>query len=148
MTNTFFIDTNVLLYSRDLTNPAKRDRAQRWIRELVATGGATINLQVINEFCHAALRKFAFLTADMVKADAERLRAWGDSAIDFDTIEQAWDIRERFALSWYDCLLLESARALGCSHFLSEDMQHGQIVNGVTLVNPFIALPGDFLKRD
>jgi predicted nucleic acid-binding protein len=37
---------------------------------------------------------------------------------------------------------------LGCSHFLSEDMQHGQIVDGVTIINPFLALPGELLSQD
>ncbi len=146
MTSTFFLDTNVILYSRDLNAPLKRERARHWFKALMLSSPPVINLQVINEFCNAALRKFPYLTEAMVKADADDLRLWGDAPIDYETIEEAWRIREAFGYAWFDCVLLASAIGLNCSHFLSEDMQHGQSVNGLTIINPFLAAPGDFFE--
>lgn len=148
MTSTFFLDTNVLIYSRDPGAKQKQERSQIWLNALIETKPPVINLQVINEFCHVALRKLPHLDVETVRADAEGLRIWGDTPIDHETLTDAWQIREAAGYQWFDCVLLAAAQNLGCSHFLSEDMRHGHVVNGITIVNPFIALPGDFTLRD
>jgi predicted nucleic acid-binding protein len=146
MTSIFFLDTNVLIYSRDPGARLKQERSKQWLSTLIETSPPVINLQVINEFCHVALRKLPFLDNAAVQADAARLRIWGDTPVQYETVAEAWRLREAFGYQWFDCLLLAAARNLGCSHFLSEDMQHGQAVDGVTIINPFLALPGDFFQ--
>ena len=47
---------------------------------------------------------------------------------------------------WWDCLLLASALELGCTHFLSEDLQDGQVIEGLTIVNPFAHTPEEILS--
>lgn len=148
MTSTFFLDTNVLIYSRDPGAKQKQQRSQIWLNALIETKPPVINLQVINEFCHVALRKLPHLDVATLKADAEGLRIWGDTPIDYETLTDAWQIRQAAGYQWFDCVLLAAAQNLGCSHFLSEDMQHGHVVNDITIVNPFIAHPGDFMLRD
>lgn len=148
MTSTLFLDTNVLIYSRDPSAQKKRERTKIWLNALVETKPPVINLQVINEFCHVALRKLPHLGLATVRADAEGLRIWGDTPIDHQTLTDAWRIREVAGYQWFDCVLLAAARNLGCSHFLSEDLRHGHIVSGITIVNPFVALPGEFNLRD
>lgn len=142
--STFFIDTNVLIYGRDPGAQLKRERSQLWLSSLATTNPPVVNLQVINEFCHVALRKLPFLDPAAIRADAEQLRMWGDTPVSYEDIRSAWRVRETVGYQWFDCLLLGCARNLGCTHFLSEDMQHGQTVEGVTIVNPFAALPGEF----
>lgn len=140
-----FLDTNLLLYSRDLNSPVKRNAAAAWIDHLVSRGEAVINLQVLNEFSHAALRKLSHLTDETVRKDVEALRNLGDSPIDIETVHDAWRIRASHGYSWFDCLLLASAHGLGCTHFLSEDLQHGRSVHAIRIVNPFLIAPSELL---
>jgi predicted nucleic acid-binding protein len=140
-----FVDTNIVLYSRDLNSPAKREVAALWLRELASRGQAVINLQVINEFRHVALRKFRDITDDTIRTDTESLREWGDAPLDNDIVETAWEIRLSHGYAWFDCLLLAAADQLGCTHFLSEDLQHGRSVRAISVINPFLIDPHDFL---
>lgn len=145
---TFFIDTNVILYTRDRRFPEKRERAQMWLSALAERRLPKINLQVINEYCHVALRKLPFLSDQELRSDAEQLRLWGETPLDFETLTLAWRYREATGYAWFDCTLLSAAQRLGCSVFVSEDMQHGRAIDNLTIINPFIALPGDFQLRD
>lgn len=138
-----FLDTNILLYSRDLNSPTKRRAATAWIDHLVSREEAVINLQVLNEFSHAALRKFQHLSDEMVRKDVESLRYLGDSSIDIETVVDAWRIRASHGYSWFDCLLLAAAHQLGCTHFLSEDLQHDRTVRAIRILNPFLIAPSE-----
>lgn len=145
MTTKFFVDTNVLIYALDKKPIQKAKIAVQWLDELARRGAIRINLQVINEFCHVALRKFEGRSDSDIKAMASTLSQWGQEPITAETIEAAWVIRQNFRYSWFDSLLLASAHQLKCSFFLSEDLQNGHDVVGLTILNPFIAQPSDFL---
>lgn len=141
----FLVDANVLIYMRDTKAGPKQRIATEWLTELTRREMAVINLQVLNEVCHAALRKLQHLTSDDVREWVGELQAFGDTPIDLDILEQAWEIRETYRLSWFDCLILSSADALGCSHVLTENMGAPRRVGPLLLVNPFVARPVDVL---
>ncbi len=117
MTSSFFLDTNVLIYSRDPGAKQKQERRENLAENADRGEPPVINLQVINEFCHVALRKLPHLAVETVRADAEGLRIWGDTPIDYETLTDAWQIREAAGYQWFDCVLLAAAQNLGCSHF-------------------------------
>ena len=121
--------------------------AADWLNKLAENDAIIINLQVINEFCHVAIRKMDDLVDARIKEIASDFMKWGQAAITPETVEAAWTIRQRYTYSWFDSLLLASALQLNCSFFLSEDLQDRHDVVGLTIINPFHAKPSDFLKR-
>lgn len=58
----------------------------------------------------------------------------------------AWSLQDRFHLSWWDALIVAAARSAGCSVLLTEDLQHGQDLDGLQVINPFQAPPEDWLS--
>lgn len=141
----FFVDTNVLLYSHDERNAEKAARAKLWLRQLADNGQAVTNLQVLNEFTDVLLRRKWFDTPEQafqIAADFSRL---GDGPLTQLDVKEARLLHIRYHYSWWDCLLLASAIELGCTHFLSEDMQDGQRIGTLTVVDPFAHSPQEVL---
>ena len=147
MTERVFVDTNVLVYARDLRTPDKRARARAWLAELDARADPRINLQVLNELTRWLLAQKGH-SAEAARAELEAFAIWGDQPIGPDEVEIAWIVRERLGYQWFDCLLLASAHLQGCRAFLSEDMTHGATFEGLTLVNPFRLSPDEFFQRN
>lgn len=141
----FFLDTNVILYTRDLNATQKRERATTWLRSLVAQERAVISVQVISEYCHVALRKMSHLTPGDVRADCERLERFCAQLPSIDTLRAAWTIRDARRYSWFDSVLLASAVSLECTHFLSEDLHHGDAIGDMRIINPFLVSPNELL---
>ena len=137
MTKKFFVDTNILIYTLDKKSLEKSKRAVEWLDELAKRNALVINLQVINEICHVALRKMDDLSLEHVQDVASAFMEWGKQPVTEETFEVSWSIRRHYGYSWFDSLLLASAHQLECSFFLSEDLQDGQDVMGLTIINPF-----------
>lgn len=146
-----FVDTNVLLYSHDVRDAEKAERCQSWLRELAKRGVAIINLQVLNEFTDVLLRKRWLDNPDRVFSASRDFAKLGNSPLTQTEVKGARSLHLRYGYSWWDCLLLASALELGCSYFLSEDLQNGQRVdNGdrqsLTIVSPFAHSPEQFFS--
>jgi predicted nucleic acid-binding protein len=126
-----FFDTNVLLHLLS-ADPAKADRAE----QLLATGGQ-VSVQVLNEFASVAARKLAMRIAE-IKVILSTIRLICTvKPLDVATHELGLDLAERYRYSIYDCLILSAALRAGCSTLYSEDLQHGQRIDRLTIVNPF-----------
>ena len=121
-----FIDPNVFIYAADSKNPVKRSIARKLISVAVASGGCKINVQVLNEFSSVAHRKL-WLTIDEIKAYLEMFRALTILPVPADVTEKGLDVMQRYGLQFYDSLLLVAASESGCSEFISEDLNDGQI---------------------
>jgi predicted nucleic acid-binding protein len=141
-----FVDTNVYFYARDDRLPPKRERAARWLAELGRHRRGKANLQVANEFINAILRRLPGFRAEEVFGMAQDILAWGSTGVALTTMREARHIHLHYRYSWWDCLLLASALELGCSHFLSEDLQDGQTIGGLTIVDPFAHRPDEILS--
>ena len=142
----FFIDTNILLYSHDGRNAEKAAEAKLWLRELAGRQIAVVNLQVLNEFTYVLLRKKWLDTPQQVFSTAADFAELGDSPLTRREAILARRLHLTFRYSWCDCLLLASAVELGCTHFLSEDLQDGQCVEdsggkSLTILSPFAHSP-------
>jgi predicted nucleic acid-binding protein len=134
---TRFVDTNVLLYSISRT-PAEASRREIAIALLDADDIA-LSVQVLQEFYVQATRA---TRPDALPHDiaAGLIRTWLRFTIQETTLPVALgalDIKATYQLSYWDAAILAAARALGCRELLSEDMSHGQEIEGVRIVNPF-----------
>lgn len=141
----FFVDTNVLLYSHDRKNIEKAGKAQFWLKDLAARERVTINLQVLNEFTDVLLRRKWFETPEQVFSISAGFAELGSSPLTREEVNEARQLHLRYRYSWWDCLLLASAIQLGCTHFLSEDLQDGQRIDTLTIVDPFAHSPEQIL---
>ena len=146
-----FLDTNTLLYLRDRNAPAKSKIAHQWFLELIRQQGAQINLQVLNEATNAMIRKRWFESPRQVYAIVDDFAELGDAPVGWNDIVAARTLHFHLHYSWWDCLLLASALELGCTHFLSEDLQDGQVISdgsrSLTIVNPFAHSPEHILTQ-
>ena len=76
------------------------------------------------------------------------LASYGAAPLSAAEMDNAWDVREALGYQWFDCLLIASAANAGCSHFLSEDMSHGERYGSLTIINPFKVDPVSFLSKN
>ena len=133
-----FLDTNVLLYAFD-AGARKRARAQAMIEHALETREGVISSQVVQEFLNVATRKFA---RPMTHDEAARyfdevLEPLCSIWTDADLYRRALAVRSRFGFSFYDSLIVAAAQAADCKTLYSEDLQAGQKLDGLVIVNPF-----------
>jgi len=126
-----FFDSNVLLYLLS-GDAAKADRAEHLL-----AGRGVIGVQVLNEVAAVAAGKFAMEIAEIRAVLAAIRAACSVKPLDVETHELGLEIAERNRYSIYDSMLLAAAIRAGCSIFYSEDLQHGQTIDSLTIVNPF-----------
>jgi predicted nucleic acid-binding protein len=137
-----FVDTNVLIYSEDGRVPDKQAQALAWLRVLWQRRAGRLSNQVLNEFYTNVTRKInPPMQAGDARAEVRRYQRWQPWAIDHPTVETAWSVESRFGFSYWDALIVASAQTLGCRYLLSEDLQHGQVVDSVQILNPFLVGP-------
>lgn len=132
-----FFDTNVLLYLLS-EDSQKADRA-----ETIMAQGGVISVQVLNEFASVASRKLKMAYTEIRDSLSIVRAVCQTQAITIDIHEQGLDVAERFGFSLYDSMIVSAALQAGCSVLYSEDMQHGQNIDGQLLItNPFLVEPG------
>jgi predicted nucleic acid-binding protein len=136
----FFLDTNILVYTFDQENPAKRDRAIALVSKALAESRGVISYQVVQEFLNAAIRKFS---TPLTIPDAQRyltvvLEPLCAVFASVDLFHQALDLSARWQYAFYDSLIVTAALQSGCSVLYSEDLRHGQRVAGLKILNPFV----------
>lgn len=140
MSDKFFIDTNIFIYSFDHSDEDKMNRALAIINEANISGKGMISWQVIQEFLSAASRKFTktFTTNDMAKYLRKILNPLCQIYPDVNLYQDALEIMDSTHYGFYDSLILASAVKGECSMLYSEDFQEGQVIKGVRVVNPFL----------
>ena len=139
MSERYFLDTNVLVYTFD----ARSARKQRIARDLVARAlrdrDGIISYQVVQEFLNLALRKF---TPPMSAGEAQEFlrrvltplcEVFPDSSLYSDAVV----IASKSGWTFYDSLIVASAAAGKCRLLISEDLQAGRTIQGVEIRNPF-----------
>ena len=136
-----FIDTNVLIYTRDAASPKKAARAAMWLESLAEREEAVISPQVVSEFVAVSLRRFPQASVEQVHASAHELLPLCLAPLDVATIVAAMRVHAEHATSWWDALIVGSASNAGCRLLLSEDLQAGMRFGALTVVNPFETEP-------
>ncbi len=140
---TVFVDTNVLVYARDDSEPDKQPRAAAWVEHLWRSRTARLSIQVLQEYYATTTRKLEpGLSPEQARADVRDLLAWRPVPVDAEAIEAGWSVEDRFGLSCWDALIVATAKIAGCEYLLTEDLQHGAELDGLRVVNPFRAMAG------
>ena len=142
-----FVDTNILVYARDSSEPEKQVLAEQWLTQLWQHELGRISTQVMNEYYVTVTQKLKpGLTIEQARSDLRALAVWQPLDISLTLIESAWDIQDQYAYSWWDTLIISSALFLDCRYLLSEDMQHEQSIGKLSIINPFL-VDSDILNR-
>ena len=142
----WFVDSNVMVYSRDLREPTKQARATAWLKAALKNGELIISPQIVDETCSVLLRREKDQRRHAeVHAFARGLLRWCKAPLDADVVDHAISIHEQHHLSWYDCPMVASAMEVGADYLLTEDLQDGRRFGRLRIVDPFRIAPEDFL---
>ncbi len=77
--------------------------------------------------------------------DVKAYLAWQPLSVDKTVINHAWEIQDRFGFSWWDSTIIAAARLCDCRYLLSEDLQHNQNLDDLTVISPFqVPMPDEF----
>ena len=136
MAERVFVDTNVVIYSCDRAAGDKRARAREVLAPLLRERRAVISTQILQEFFAAATRKL-HIPAEHARRYVEKWRRIDVIVIRPETVLGAIDLHRLHMVSFWDALVIKSAGVAGCGRLLSEDLNHGQVIDGVTIENPF-----------
>ena len=133
-----FLDTNVLVYSVDEGVPEKRQRARELVARSLTDGSGCISYQVVQETVNVLTGKFG-TPLDRVRRllDEVLIPLWQINPTG-SLYQSAISLRSRYGFSFYDSLIIAAALEAGCTRLYSEDMQHGQRIQGLTILNPFM----------
>lgn len=139
MSDSFFLDTNVFVYTFDSTSPAKARRAAELVRDAIASRKGVISYQVVQEFFNVAFRRFAhpmtFPEAEQYLGSVFRplFAVQSSPALYLEGLR----LSRRHRLSWYDALIVAAAVQSGCDVLYSEDLQHNSEIENLRIRNPF-----------
>jgi predicted nucleic acid-binding protein len=145
MSDRFFLDTNIFVYSFDQSAPAKARRAVQLIRQALTTQKGVISYQVVQEFFNVALKRFS---KPMQAADAGQylvavfrplLAVHSSQALYAEALFlHAQSGLSQEGISWYDSLIVSAAIQARCEILFSEDLQHGRRFGSLAVQNPFL----------
>ena len=140
MSAVVFVDTNILIYAHDVDAGVKRERAATKLRELWDSGTGRLSVQVLQEFYVNATQK---LSTPVARSTArEVIKAYGvwiHHPTTVETITRATELSELVRISFWDALILASAEEVDAEELLSEDLNDGQAIAGIKIVNPLLA---------
>jgi len=129
-----FLDSNVLVYAYSFTDLPRRERA----RALADLPGAVISTQVLSEFANVLVRKFAMADDEARNRVAEVAARCHVIAITPAVVLDAFRVRARYRLGFYDSQIIAAALAATASVLYSEDLHDGLLVDGkLRIVSPF-----------
>lgn len=132
----YFVDTNVFVYRRHAEAGPKQARAATVVERLWREGSGRTSLQVLQEYYDVATRKLR-LPPDEIRLSVRRLFAWNPVVPDLALFQRAWLLQDRYGLAFWDTLVVAAAQAADCTHLLTEDLQDGQDLDGLLVMDPF-----------
>jgi predicted nucleic acid-binding protein len=132
-----FLDSNVLFYSEDARYPEKQQKAQSLIRSHRVNRSGVVSLQVLQEYFVNVTRKLG-LDPALARGKVEIFSRFQLVEPAVTDVLAAIDFHRLHHISYWDALIVHCAKKSGCKIVLSEDMQHGQVIDGVRIENPFL----------
>ena len=132
-----FLDTNIFIYAMDIANPIKQEKTRSLLKSLKDDSTGVISTQILQEFYVVCTKKLN-LDPLLIKSIMHSLQHYEVVTIDPALIEQAVDCSILNRLSFWDALVIVSAEIACCEKIWSEDLNHGQIIRGVKIENPYI----------
>lgn len=131
-----FFDTNILVYIDDDADPLKQRRAIELFVEHRRDRTGVVSLQVLQEYFVVATRKLG-IDAERAQRKVELIAEFDVVAPDVRDILSAIDLHRLHRFSFWDALILQSAKIAGCSVLFSEDFENDRRIQGFRVVNPF-----------
>ena len=139
MSDKIFVDTNILVYAHDLSSGDRHAKASAVIESLWEAGTGVISTQVLQEFYVTVTRK---IKNPLKSAEAREIirnyLAWPVQINDPETTIRTSEIEEKNSLSFWDALIVAAALRLQAKKIISEDLNHGQIIEGILIENPLL----------
>jgi predicted nucleic acid-binding protein len=132
-----FIDTNIFIYALDQANPEKQAKARTLLKSLQESRSGVVSTQVFQEFYVVATSKLK-VNSLLAKKMIAYLANFETVTVDLPMIKQAIDILSDDQISFWDALIVSSAKASGCRVIWKEDLNHHQLIKGVKIENPFL----------
>ena len=127
-----FFDTNVLIYLLS-ADAAKADLIEEKLAE-----GATISVQVLNEFTSVALRKLGMSVTEIREALEPITAICHVVPLTIEIHQRGLQVADRYRFSFYDALIVAAALESSCTMLYTEDLQDGQVIDDtLTIKNPF-----------
>jgi predicted nucleic acid-binding protein len=138
MTGPCFVDANVFVYAHDPRDAPKQARAKEWIDSLWQERLGRTSIQVLSEYYAVATRKLTpRFPPERAWDYVNELLAWQPQPIDAALLKRAYEIEQRWRLSWWDSMVVGAAQLQDCALLLSEDLHDGAVFGGVTVRSPF-----------
>ncbi len=138
MRDRYFLDTNILVYSFTGEFPEKQGRSIELVRSAL-TGSGAVSWQVVQEFANVALHKFETpMSRDDLRDYLEEVllplcRVWPEESL----YSEALSVGLETGYRWYDSLVVVSALRSGSAVLYSDDLEHGRVIRGLRIFNPF-----------
>ena len=132
-----FLDTNVLVYAYDISEPRKQRAAQELVVRAIA-GEIVLSTQVLAEFSATLLHKLSpAVSPEEVTAILDALGPVKLVSPDAGVVRRAVEAHAVYGLHFYDGMIVAAAERAGCNRIWSEDLSRGQKYFGITVANPF-----------
>jgi predicted nucleic acid-binding protein len=133
-----FVDTNVLVYALAADDSRRSPVAQKLLRELMTAQVFQTSTQVLQELFVTLTRKVATpMTAELALRYLDQIAAWPVIVLDYGGAREAIELSSNANLSLWDALVIVAAARSGATRLYTEDLQDGQLILGVEIVNPF-----------
>jgi predicted nucleic acid-binding protein len=132
-----FFDTNILIYADDKAHTAKQRRAVALIAEHRRDGTGVLSMQILQEYFVTVTRKLR-VDVQIARRKVELLAEFDVAAPGIEDVLAAIDLHRLHSFSFWDALVVRSAKRAGCKVLFSEDMQDHREIDGVRIVNPFL----------
>lgn len=139
MTGRSFIDTNVLIYAQACDEPQKQRAALALLKRLFDESQGVLSTQVLQEYCNVALKKLK-LPVPYIRSQLDLYEQFEVVQVTPAIIRAGLDLQQTRSLSFFDAMVIASAHAAGCNLIYTEDMNAGEVVNGLAITNPFESL--------
>ncbi|MBN1381624.1 MAG: PIN domain-containing protein [Deltaproteobacteria bacterium] len=139
MRDKIFIDTNILVYAHDLSAGDRHTGAYAIVEKLWEDETGVISVQVLQEFYVITTRKILNpLKPQQARELIGNYLAWPVQVNDAELTMRASEISEKVNLSFWDALIIAAALRMDAKKIITEDLNHGQIIEGIRIENPFI----------
>ncbi len=133
-----FVDTNIFLYAYDLSEPIKREKAQKLISSLWHSRQGVISIQVLQELYVNLTRKLPKpISAERAVQIITDLGQWSLHEPTLSDLKRAIELEKLHKLSFWDAMIVSSAQQMGCKFLWTEDLNSGQYIDDLIIRNPF-----------
>ena len=132
-----FVDTNIVIYALTQGPDPRHAMAQTILQQLLAEERVCLSTQVLQETFVTLVRK-ASVSVESALSDLDDLAKWPVFQVDVTSIQEAGKLVQTSRISFWDALMVVAARRMGAPVLYTEDLNHGQVIVGVRVVNPFL----------